>query len=96
MKTLTKLEKDLLTIALPNIDGTNEYNFDCALIDSKKLGWSVDTTKGVFGSLMNKKILWDNEGVILFNMIVCDDNEDEDQFINTIEKMEKYLEVRPY
>ena len=97
MTTLTKLEKELLEIALPNIDATNQYPFVCVLKDANKLGWNVDTTKGVFSSLLKKDILCEDDsddGYIDFTMPVGSDDLEEYELINTVEKMEKYLTER--
>jgi len=94
MTTLTKLEKELLEIALPNIDATNQYPFNCLLRDSIKLGWNVATAKGVFSSLLKKDILCEDDsddGYIDFTMPVGSNDLEEYQLINTIEKMEEYL-----
>ena len=108
MKTLTKLEKDLLEIFLPTIDGSNEFVFQTVEKETaKKLGWSVNTTKGIIGSLEKKDIIW-TEGefedgiskrkLFHFSMTVNDDDgempETQKEEVNTIEKMEKYLTER--
>jgi hypothetical protein len=108
MTTLTKLEKDLLENLLPIIDGSNEFAFIQLKPICKKLGWTKNTAKGLISSLLKKDIIWSTEEyedginkrpIFYFSMTVndddgrmCEDHPTQKEEINTVEKMEKYLE----
>jgi len=57
MITLTDKETKLVDYLLANTDGSDSHICSEQFMDLKKLGWSMETLKGVFGSLVNKKIL---------------------------------------
>jgi len=98
MKTLTKLEKDLIEKAIEHTDGSNSFLFDTAISIGKELGWSINKTKGVYGSLEKKGIIFDGETEVELGKAyywyptVNRDGYEPNEFVNTIEKMEKYLE----
>ena len=103
MTTLTKLEKDLIEKAIEYTDGSNSFLFDTANFIGKKLGWSVNKTKGVYGSLEKKGIIFNDEPLAeilvygktyYWSPAVNHDRVDSNEFVNTIEKMEKYLTER--
>lgn len=97
MTTLTKLEKNLIEKAIEQTDGSNSFLFDTANCIGKELGWSVNKTKGVYGSLEKKGIIFycDYEvelgKVYYWYPAVNHDRVDSSEFVNTVEKMEKYL-----
>lgn len=57
MITLTDKEIKLVDYLLDNTDGSDGHICSEQFIDLKQLGWSMETLKGVFGSLVNKNIL---------------------------------------
>ena len=58
MITLTDKEIKLVDHLLANTDGSDGHICSERFIDLKELGWSMETLKGVFGSLINKNILY--------------------------------------
>ena len=101
MTTLTKLEKELLELLLPYVDGDNSFAFTSLEPMIKKLGWEESTAKGIISSLIKKQIICpDDDGlnkrpIFFFTMTVNDDDErmseHQKEEINTVEKMEKFL-----
>ena len=57
MLTLTEKETKLVDYLLANTDGSDGHICSEKFMDLKELDWSMETLKGVFGSLVNKKIL---------------------------------------
>jgi hypothetical protein len=57
MITLTDKETKLTEYLLNNTDGSDGHICSEQFMDLKELGWSMETLKGVFGSLVNKQIL---------------------------------------
>jgi hypothetical protein len=57
MITLTEKETKLVDYLLANTDGSDGHICSEQFIDLKELDWSMETLKGVFGSLVNKQIL---------------------------------------
>jgi hypothetical protein len=57
MTTLTEKETKLVDYLLANTDGSDGHICSEKFMDLKELDWSMETLKGVFGSLVNKKIL---------------------------------------
>lgn len=57
MLILTNKETKLVEYLLSNTDGSDGHICSEEFIDLKELGWSMETLKGVFGSLVNKNIL---------------------------------------
>ena len=57
MVTLTEKETKLVDYLLANTDGSDGHICSEKFMDLKELDWSMETLKGVFGSLVNKKIL---------------------------------------
>ena len=104
MTTLTKLEKELLELLLPYVDGDNSFTFIELEPMIEKLGWEENIAKGLISSLIKKQIICpDDDGInkrpiFFFTMIVNDSDErmpeHQKEEINTVEKMEKYLEAR--
>jgi hypothetical protein len=100
MTKLTKLEKDLIEKAIEHTDGSNSFLFDTAIFIGKELGWSINKTKGVYGSLEKKGIIFDGETDVEWGKVyywcppVNHDRYETCEFVNTIEKMEKYLEEK--
>ena len=104
MIKLTKLEKNLIEEAIKCTDGSNSFLFSTALQIGNKLGWTVNQTKGVYGSLEKKNIIsmtdcmlegsigQSDERIAYWSMNVqSDDGEKFEPYKDTIEKMEKYL-----
>lgn len=58
MITLTDKETKLVNYLLANTDGSDGHLCSEQFMDLKELGWSMETLKGVFGSLVNKQILY--------------------------------------
>ena len=58
MITLTDKETKLVDYLLANTDGSDGHLCSEQFMDLKELGWSMETLKGVFGSLVNKQILY--------------------------------------
>jgi hypothetical protein len=58
MITLTDKETKLVDYLLANTDGSDGHICSEQFMDLKELGWSMETLKGVFGSLVNKQILF--------------------------------------
>ena len=104
MTTLTKLEKELLELLLPYVDGDNSFAFTQLEPMIEKLGWEENIAKGLISSLIKKQIICpDDDGInkrpiFFFTMTVNDSDErmpeHQKEEINTVEKMEKYLEAR--
>lgn len=57
MITLTDKETKLVNYLLANTDGSDSHICSEEFINLKELGWSMETLKGVFGSLVDKQIL---------------------------------------
>ena len=57
MITLTDKETKLTEYLLNNTDGSDGHICSEQFMDLKELGWTMETLKGVFGSLVNKQIL---------------------------------------
>ena len=57
MIKLTDKETKLTEYLLNNTDGSDGHICSEQFMDLKELGWSMETLKGVFGSLVNKSIL---------------------------------------
>ena len=57
MITLTDKETQLVDYLLANTDGSDGHICSEKFMDLKELDWSMETLKGVFGSLVNKGIL---------------------------------------
>lgn len=104
MITLTKLEKQLIEKAIRQTDGSNSFCFFVAETIGEQLGWSINTTKGVYGSLVEKNIVTMTDDILedgkdgrddrvaYWSMNVqSDDGEEFEPYKDTIEKMEKYL-----
>lgn len=106
MTKITKLEKQLIEKAIKLTDGSNSFCFYTAENIGEELGWSLNTTKGVYGSLVEKNIVEMTDDILedgkngrddrvaYWNMPVCLDDDDGIELINTIEKMQNYLEVK--
>ena len=56
--TLTDKETQLTQYFIDVTDGSNSVIF----INPKKLGWDVETAKGVFGSLVKKDLIYPDDG----------------------------------
>jgi len=98
---LTKLEKQLIEYGISQTDESNSF-----LIGDERgiygstnlhLGWSKNRLKGVFGSLVKKKILndetFEGDPFKLFYW-TCPVNNDrpENELVNTLSKMEAHFE----
>ena len=106
MTTLTKLEKQLIEKATKQTDGSNSFCFYTAENIGEQLGWSINTTKGVYGSLVEKNIVEMTDDILedgkdgrddrvaYWSMSVCLDDDDGIELINTVEKIEKFLTER--
>ena len=98
---LTKLEKQLIEYGIAQTDESNSFLLgdERGIYSSslRELGWSKNRLKGVYGSLVKKKILNDEtlEGdpFKLFYW-TCNVNNDrpKNELINTLSKMEAYFE----
>ena len=72
MITLTDKETKLVDYLLANTDGSDGHLCSEQFMDLKELGWSMETLKGVFGSLVNKQILYyeNLQKIIMQNVII--------------------------
>ena len=53
----TDKERKFLSHAVPNTDGSNSILWSNAKWYGEKLGWAINTLKGVFGSLEKKGVI---------------------------------------
>jgi len=58
MTTLTEKETKLVDYLLANTDGSDGHICSEKFMDLKELDWTMETLKGVFGSLVNKGFLF--------------------------------------
>jgi len=90
MITFTDKERQLAQYLIDVTDGSNSVIFE----NPKKLGWDVETAKGVFASLVKKDIIFPdhdngiNTHVVHYWMVDVE-TDDEGRLINTVDELLK-------
>jgi hypothetical protein len=98
MITLTEKEIKLTQFLLDNTDGTDCHILNKEWEDQKELGWSFETLRGVYASLIDKKLLCyvdQNENGEIYQWSVSVSGEQQnydDSEYQEIDTVEKYLQ----
>ena len=88
MITLTDKERQLAQYLIDVTDGSNSVIFE----NPKKLGWDVETARGVFASLVKKNIIFPDDAMqvddyVVHYWMVDVETDNEGRLINTVDEL---------
>ena len=88
MITFTDKERQLAQYLIDVTDGSNSVIFE----NPKKLGWDVETARGVFASLVKKDIIFPDDAMqiddyVVHYWMVDVETDDAGRLINTVDEL---------